>query len=96
VVTQGILDLSSGVERNQAQGDVNTVFGLGRTQTQQAEGVTRYMFSNLLESETCAECEQFDGTIFGASELEFFATPFSECEGGDKCNCLILSVPPGE
>jgi hypothetical protein len=93
LVTQGILDLSPGVERNQAQGDVNTTFGLARTQQQQAEGVSRFMFSNLLESDTCGNCEQFDGTVFGADELEFFATPFSDCEGGDRCNCLVLGIP---
>ena len=95
IVTQAILDLSPGVERNQAQGDVNTVFGLGRAQQQVAEGVESFVYSNLLESETCPSCEQYDGTTFGAGELQFFATPFSECDGGDRCNCLILSMPPG-
>ena len=96
LVTQGILDLSPGVERNQAQGDVNTTFGLARAQQQQAEGVERFMFSNLMESDTCAQCEAVDGAVFGASELPTYSTPYRDCEGGDRCNCLVLALPPGQ
>ena len=94
LVTSAIRALSPGTEANQAQADVNTTFGLGRAQQQRAEGADRFIFSNLLESQTCQFCEQFDGTVFGPDELDFFATPFQLCEGGDKCNCLILAVPP--
>ena len=94
LVTTSIRALSPGMESNQAQADVNTTFGLGRAQQQRAEGADRFIFSNLLESQTCQFCDQFDATVFGPDELDFFATPFSLCEGGDKCNCLIIAVPP--
>lgn len=96
VVSQGARELSPGVEENAAQGDVNTVFGLGRMQQLRAEGSPVYTFSNLLESETCQFCEQYDGATFGPDELPFFATPFALCLGGDKCNCLIIAaaLPP--
>jgi len=95
IVTDAILSLTPGVERNQAQSDVNTIFGLGRQQQQQAEGAQTFMFSNLLESETCEPCAAFDGTVFGPDQLGFFATPFSLCEGGDKCGCMVLGLGPG-
>ena len=94
LVMNAIRALSPGTEANQAQADVNTTFGLGRAQQQRAEGAERFIYSNLLESQTCQFCAQFDGTVFGSDELDFFATPFQLCEGGDKCNCLILAVPP--
>ena len=96
VVADGARELSPGVEENAAQGDVNTIFGLGRMQQLRAEGSEVYTFSNLLESQTCEFCEQYDGTTFGPDELPFFATPFRLCLGGDKCNCLIIaaSLPP--
>jgi hypothetical protein len=94
LVTTSIRALSPGMESNQAQADVNTTFGLGRAQQQRAEGADRFIFSNLLESQTCQFCDQFDATVFGADELDFFSTPFSLCEGGEKCNCLIIAVPP--
>lgn len=94
VVAESVATLSDGAERNQAQADVNQMFGLGRSHQQRHEGAQRFMFSNLLESQTCEPCEQWDGHVFGPDDLAFFATPFSECLGGDKCGCLVLGVPP--
>jgi len=85
--------LSPGPVLNQAQGDVNTIFGLGRQQEQRAQGVERYMYSNLLESQSCENCAAFDGTIFEADELDVFASPAVWCLGGDRCNCLTIGLP---
>jgi len=87
--------LSPGPVLNQAQGDVNTIFGLGRQQEQRAQGVERYMYSNLLESQSCENCAAFDGTIFEADELDVFASPAVWCLGGDRCNCLTIGLPNG-
>ena len=96
IVSGAVEALSPGVERNQAQGDVNTLFGLGRQQQQRADGVERYMFSNLLESDTCEPCGDLDGTVFGAEDLDAYATPYAGCEGGDRCNCLVIGIPSAE
>ena len=95
IVGGAVAALSPGPLLNQAQGDVNTVFGLGRQQEQRALGVERYMYSNLLESQSCENCASFDGTIFGADELDTYATPAVWCEGGDRCNCLVIGLPRG-
>jgi hypothetical protein len=50
------------------------------------------MFSNLTESETCPECAGLDGHTFGEDELNDYATPYSECLGGDNCNCLVIGI----
>lgn len=91
-VARLVRSLSTGPDRNQAQGDANTIFGLGRTQEQIASGAERFLFSNLLESQTCDPCAALDGTVFGTAELPDFATPYRECEGGDRCNCLVLDI----
>jgi hypothetical protein len=88
------LALSPGAVLNQAQSDVNTVFGLGRQQEQRAEGVELYMYSNLLESNTCEPCAELDGLIFGPERLDELATPYAGCDGGARCNCLIIGLPP--
>lgn len=96
IITNAIRSLSDGVERNQAQADVNTIFGLGRNQQAVAQGSELFVYSNLFESVTCDPCEEFDGHVFGLDQMDFFATPFSQCQGGDMCGCLILSKPPEE
>jgi len=93
IITNAIRSLSDGVERNQAQADVNTIFGLGRNQQAVAQGSERFVFSNLVESDTCGPCEEFDGQVFGLEQMDFFATPFSQCKGGDMCGCLVIAGP---
>gem|GEM_PF-3828316 len=92
--TEAVTSLSPGAVLNQAQADVNTVFGLGRQQEQRAQGVERYLYSNLLESATCEPCAELDGLIFGPERLDELATPYSGCDGGARCNCLIIGLPP--
>ena len=91
-VAKAIGDLSVGKDLVQAQRDVNTMFGLGRIQT--ARGLDDVsptaIFSNLLESETCDSCAAADGRRVQPDELDEFATPYSECHGGDLCNCLLI------
>ena len=93
IVRQSVLDLSSGTDRAQAQSDANTIFGLGRLQKLRSEGAETFTFSNMLESDTCQYCAQYDGATFGRDELFFYATPFALCEGGDRCNCLVIGIP---
>ena len=84
--------LSVGEDFVEASKDFKTVFGLGRIQEQRAEGITQYMFSNLTESDTCYICEDLDGKTFGEEELNDYATPYWNCQGGDNCNCLVIGI----
>ncbi len=91
-VAESTRALSSGVDSRQAQADANAIFGLGRQQEQRAEGVKKYLYSNLLESAVCGPCEAAHGATFGAEDLDYYATPATWCEGGDLCNCLVIGL----
>ena len=84
--------LSPGEDFNQGAKDFKTIFGLGRIQEQRSEGIQRYMYSNLTESETCPECASRDGDTFGVERLDEYATPASWCLGMDNCNCLVIGI----
>jgi hypothetical protein len=92
LVKATVLGLSLGQESSQAQGDVATLFGLGRAQQQRAEGIKRYQYTTMLESARCDPCISHDLEVFDASELDVYATPASWCLGGDKCNCINIGI----
>ena len=91
-ILAAVTGLSTGPEFLQASKDFKTIFGLGRVQEQRAEGIKEYMFSNLTESDTCYICEDLDGKTFGEEELNDYATPYWNCQGGDNCNCLVIGI----
>jgi len=94
VVSDALTSLSNGPERNQAQADVNTMFGLGRKHQQLAQGSERYMLSNLFESDTCEPCLAWDGMVVDADTMAANGTPLSVCKGGDMCGCMWIGFPP--
>ena len=87
--------LSQAPGKVQVGKDINALFGLGRLQQIGAnEGaIEAGVYSTLLESDVCPECEERDGTIVPPSRLDEYATPASWCLGGDSCRCLLLAVP---
>jgi len=94
-VVRGVIDsLSVGQDLLTAQGDANTIFGLGRDQEGRAQGVGSWVYSNLLESMVCSECESRDGDEFSTADLDTYSTPASWCLGGDSCNCLCIAILP--
>jgi hypothetical protein len=92
VVRGAVEQLSLPLARVQGQRDAGTLFGLAREQEQRAQGSTEFIYSNLLESNTCAPCADLDGDTFGVEQMDQYATPFAGCEGGDLCNCLIIAL----
>jgi len=91
-IVRSIFGMSPREDASNAQRDINTTFGLGRAQEGRAQGATHGVFSNLAESQTCDPCAAQDGRVFLISRLDEFATPYSECEGGDRCNCLVFFI----
>ena len=91
-VTAALKALSLGKDLAQAQRDSNTMFGLGRIQKARSleDAAPVATFSNLIESQTCGPCERANGRRVGPDELDEYATPYSQCEGGDMCNCLLI------
>lgn len=87
-------ELSSAPDRSQAAKDTRSIYGLARAQEGRSiEGVEECMFSNLLESATCGPCESNDMRVFPVERYDEFATPYKDCEGGDRCNCLVIFIP---
>lgn len=94
IVGTTVAGLSPGLDLNQAQRDVNTLFGLGRQQQARAfDGEMFGVYSTMMESETCVECLTKDAARFDMSEIDEFATPNPACLGGDKCNCICIYIP---
>ena len=91
-VTAALLGLSVGVDYRLAQGASNLTYGLGRAQELRSSGASRYMYSNLAESQSCSSCEEHDGDTFGADQMSVYATPASWCIAGPMCNCLIIGL----
>ena len=83
-------------DMSNAQRDTNTVFGLGRIQEARAEDAEWGVYSTMLESATCEVCASYDGTEFRMEQIDQYATPNPDCEGGDQCNCIILWLPKTE
>lgn len=91
-VLAGLKALSLGKDLASAQRDSNTLFGLGRIQKARSlkDAQPEATFSNLIESQTCDPCKAANGRRVGPDELDEYATPYSKCEGGNMCNCLLL------
>ena len=92
VITSAVEALSTGPVAAQAQQDVNTTFGLARVQQQRAEGIERFQYSTMLESDRCDPCISHDNDVFPVSELELYATPATWCDGGARCNCINIGL----
>ena len=94
IVTTSVESLATSSDMHQAQADVNTIFGLGRSQELRAEGFSLYIYSAMLESDSCDACLGHDGETFGADQLDVYATPAGWCEAvpQDLCNCITLGI----
>jgi hypothetical protein len=91
----GVLEqLSVGVDLGQAQGDANTIFGLGRVQEQRSTPDPQvWMVSNLFESQSCGYCLSVDGRLVDGDDDEF-DTPLAGCEApAGMCNCIKIALP---
>lgn len=97
-VRDAIVGLSPRESATAAQGAVNTIFGLGRVQQQEAVAQPGdvWLYTTALESERCEPCIEHDLTVVPADRLVEYQTPASWCEGQDRCNCLLILVPASD
>jgi hypothetical protein len=74
---------------------------MGRTAeaTAQAQDIEDAVYSALLDGATCAACEPMDGEVTTDLELAEGWAPNPDCEGGERCRCLVVyqirQEPPG-
>ena len=71
----------------------NEAFAAGRESGfEQFRGeIARYIYSALLDINTCESCAAADGRE-GESEDDVPQTPNPDCDGGDKCRCVLVAV----
>jgi hypothetical protein len=73
-------------------GAASDFMAMGRASeaTSQAQDIEDAVYSALLDGATCAACEPMDGeTTTNLDEAAGWA-PNPDCEGGDKCRCLVV------
>jgi hypothetical protein len=74
---------------------------MGRTAeaTAQAQDIEDAVYSALLDGATCDACEPMDGEVTTDLALAEEWTPNPDCEGGERCRCLVVyqirQEPPG-
>lgn len=93
VVEAGLEALTKRTDVAMAQGYSNSMFSIGRVQEQRKQGINKYIYSNMLESNTCTECEKYDGDVFAAEYIDVYMTPATWCLGGSMCNCVVIGIP---
>jgi hypothetical protein len=55
-----------------------------------ADEIDHYIYSALLDVNTCKACAAADGMEGSADELP--AVPNPDCDGGDGCRCVRVAV----
>jgi HK97 family phage portal protein len=78
---------------NIARQSTNTAVNVGRREEMEARAarIERYVYSAILDKNTCGPCESWDGAEADRIE-ELPPTPNPECSGGANCRCFIISV----
>jgi hypothetical protein len=71
----------------------NEAFGEGRSAgfAEFADEIDRYLYSALLDLNTCGNCAAADGAE-GDTEDDIPDVPNPDCDGGDLCRCVVVAV----
>jgi hypothetical protein len=82
-------------------GTVSDIMQTGRADeaTAQAQDVEDAVYSAMLDGSTCDACDAMDGEVTTDMSLAEEWAPNADCEGGDRCRCLVVyeiaQVEPG-
>ena len=70
----------------------NEAFAAGRDEgfAEYADEIDRYVYSAMLDFNCCGNCAAADGAE--GTEDEVPSVPNEECDGGDRCRCVIVAV----
>lgn len=79
------------IDRGAAEA-TNSAISSGRQDEfqQHRDEIDRFVYSAMLDANTCGPCSDADGKE--GSEDEIPAVPNPECEGGDQCRCMWVAV----
>lgn len=88
--------LETGAFRGDAGSITTKAFNVGRDEAARIlGGVSSVEYSALLDSATCSPCRSMDGrtALFDSPEHDAMLPPNRDCDGGDRCRCLLLFIP---
>jgi hypothetical protein len=70
----------------------NEAFAAGRDEgfAQYADEIDHYVYSAMLDFNCCGNCAAADGAEGTAEEVP--SVPNEECDGGDRCRCVLVAV----
>lgn len=74
------------------------IFNLGRDEAARLMGASQVEYSAALDSATCSPCQGADGkrADVGSDEHDELLPPNRDCDGRDRCRCLLVYVPGAE
>lgn len=72
---------------------VNVAVNIGRREEmrERADDIDRYVYSAILDKNTCDNCEEWDGKEAQDTD-DLPETPNPECEGMSNCRCFVVAV----
>lgn len=91
--------LDTGAFRNDALFVTTKAFNVGRDEAARIiGGVSSVEYSAYLDSGTCGECRGMDGrtAAFDSEEHDAMLPPNRDCEGGERCRCVLVFLRGGE
>lgn len=87
--------LGTGAFRNDSLFLTTKAFNMGRDEAaREIGGVSSVEYSAFLDSATCGECRSADGrtAAFNSPEHDAMVPPNRDCEGGDRCRCVLVFI----
>lgn len=91
--------LDTGAFRADAGSVTTKAFNVGRDEAARIMGgIASVEYSAILDSGTCSPCREMDGrtALFDSPEHDAMLPPNRDCEGGDRCRCLLVMIPGGD
>jgi hypothetical protein len=88
--------LDTGAFRSDAGYVTTKAFSVGRDEAARIMGgVASVEYSAILDNATCDACRSMDGrtAAFDSPEHDAMLPPNRDCDGGDRCRCLLLFIP---
>lgn len=74
-------------------------FSMGREQfwAEHGEDISHMVYSAVLDGRQCGACSLVDGREieYGSAEHDALTPPYSDCDGGQNCRCLLVVVWKG-
>lgn len=88
--------LDTGAFRSDAGYVTTKAFSVGRDEAARIMGgIASVDYSAILDNSTCDACRSMDGrtATFDSPEHDAMLPPNRDCDGGDRCRCILVFIP---